>query len=213
MVTKMTKKILLFLTIVSSQAFTQEITKEHWTSCLQIIKDERNLLGSTIVDFSARHEFTMVVKFKGEKDGWHRIAYGVEGGLRDGEQSVLLAKLEKDGLWVKNQGDERAKIAFPFPLKVGQKWVYRDGGTISLVGIQDFEAVGKTYKDCLVFETESQENKLKTKGELWYAPDVGLLFSKEQGAVLVSKEQRSAYLRTMRIMPKGEKLSGSGAHE
>jgi len=95
-------------------------------------------------------------------------------------------------LWVKKQEDEEAQIAFPFPLKVGQKWAHSDGRTISLRGIQDFEAVDRTYEDCLVFELEGE----KTKGELWYAPEIGLLFS---------KQKESAFLVTMRKMPKKEK--------
>lgn len=188
----MTRKILLLITIFSSQALSQEITKEHWTRCFQITKDEQKFSGSTTNSLSGRHEFTIVARFKGEKDGWHRIAYGVSGGLRDGEQWFTLSKLKKDGLWVKKQEDEEAQIAFPFPLKVGQKWAHSDGRTISLRGIQDFEAVDRTYEDCLVFELEGE----KTKGELWYAPEIGLLFS---------KQKESAFLVTMRKMPKKEK--------
>jgi len=174
----MTRKILLLITIFSSQALSQEITKEHWTRCFQITKDEQKFSGSTTDSLSGRHEFTIVARFKGEKDGWHRIAYGVSGGLRDGEQWFTLSKLKKDGLWVKKQEDEEAAQS--------------DGRTISLRGIQDFEAVDRTYEDCLVFELEGE----KTKGELWYAPEIGLLFS---------KQKESAFLVTMRKMPKKEK--------
>ena len=189
----MTREIILLIAIFSSQALSQEITKEHWTSCFQITKDEQKFSGSTTDRLLGQHEFIMVGRFKEEKDGWHRIAYGVSGGLNDGEQSVLLKKLKKDGLWVKKQEDEEAQVAFPFPLKVGQKWAYRDGGTISLLGVRDFEAVDRTYKGCLVFEVAGEENGQITKGELWYAPKIGLLFS---------KQKESEFLTTMRKIPK-----------
>ena len=107
-------------------------------------------------------------------------------------------------MWTKQQKDEKAQMAFPFPLKVGQKWEHSDGGAISLVGIRDFEAVDRTYEDCLVFEAEGEENNQKTKSEFWYAPDIGLLFSKKKG---------SEFLTTMHRMSEGEKTSGSENQE
>jgi hypothetical protein len=75
---------------------------------------------------------------------------------------------------------------------------------MSLVGIRDFEAADRTYEDCLVFETEGEENSQKTKGEFWYAPEIGLLFSKKKG---------SAFLTTMRRMPEKEKAPGLDPQE
>lgn len=170
------KMILISLVAHCSQLLGQDITKEHWASCLQITKEDKTYSGLTISSLSL-YEFKTIIRFKGETEGWHRFGVGVSGGFNDGSQTVLLIKLGEDGLWAKKAEQDEAELVCPFPLAVGQKWM-RGEQTCCLSGIRDFEGEEGTNEDCLVFEIENKQGGETVKSEIWYAPEVGQIFSR-----------------------------------
>jgi len=111
-------------------------------------------------------------------------------GIPGAVPQTFYQRLGEDGVYGLSSPGAAESLIFPLPPTVGRQWSSSQDGlsaTVKIEAIEDFDALKKTYRQCLKVVSTGKKGNDTFESTSYYAPDVGLIFRSDRGAGISSE--------------------------